>query len=167
MSKKFYLFCFFVICVSAILLYFIIIKIKAQPNAAQLPNFTFQTLNGQLYTQRQLPEKEYYLVLYFSTDCHYCTDEMDDIIKQKQWFANCYVLLVSPSTIQQLNAYHQYLANKGINYEILNDSKYQFSHYFGPANIPTIYLYSRNKRLVKKFNGGTTAKNIYSFINAK
>lgn len=167
MSKKFYLFCFSVVCVLAILLYFIVIKIKAQPNAAQLPNFIFQTLDGQPYTQRQLPEKEYYIVFYFSPDCHYCTDEMDDMIKQKQLFANCYVLLVSPLAIHQLKAYHQYLANKGINYQILSDSKYQFPNYFGPANVPTSYLYSRNKQLVKKFNGGTTAKTIYSFINVK
>ena len=166
MSKKFYLFCAILICVLATLLYFITIKIKAQPNAAKLPNFTFQTLNGRAYTQKHLPEKEHYLILYFSPDCHYCTDEMDDMIKHKQWFTNCFILLVSPSTVQQLNAYHQYLANKGINYQILSDSKYQFSNYFGPANIPTNYLYSRNKQLVKKFNGGTTATNIYSFINA-
>ncbi|WP_157960792.1 peroxiredoxin family protein [Nubsella zeaxanthinifaciens] len=140
---------------------------KAEKFSYELPFFSFYSLNEEQYSPNQLPKKEYLLILYFSPDCHYCTDEMDDIIKHKQWFANCYILLVSPSTVQQLNAYHQHLANKGINYQILSDSKYQFPNYFGPANIPTGFLYANNKTLIKKFNGGTTAKNIYSFINAK
>lgn len=167
MSKKFYLFCAILISLLAVLLYIITIKIKAQPDTAQLPNFTFQTLLGQPYDHRQLPEKKHFLILFFSPDCHYCTDEIDDIIKHKKWFANCYILLVSPSSISQLRAYSKYLYNKGINYQILSDSKYQFSNYFGQANIPTSFLYSSDRKLIKKFNGGTTANNLYSFINAK
>jgi len=167
MSKKFYLFCAILICLLAILLYFIAVKIKAQPNASQLPDFTFQTLLGQPYTQKQLPQKKHYLILYFSPDCHNCTDEMEDIIKHKEWFSNCFILLISPSSIQQLKAYDQYLLNKGLSYQILSDGNYQFSNYFGPANIPNGYLYAYNKQLIKKFNGGTTSEHIYSFINAK
>lgn len=161
MTKKFRAFTTITIIILIAFGIFTYINIKQYPISDGLPKFTFFTLANSKFTNENLPHRPNYVILYFSPDCDYCFNEINDITKNRKLFKNTFFVMVSPSPLSILRDFDRSIQHSKLNYIILLDKNYSFGKFFGPSSIPSTFIYS-NKKLVGKNQGGVTAKFIHS-----
>lgn len=161
MKKNRYLFVALLIVALSVMIVYILLKFKAQPDGNSIPNFVFAKLNEKPYMRNNLPNGYKYLFLYFSPDCHFCTLEIEEIINNKEKFKTVFLVLVSPSPKSGLISYNRFLSDKELNFIILQDKKFAFPSFFGPSAIPTSILYDKRGKIMTKIQGGSSVKKLY------
>jgi thiol-disulfide isomerase/thioredoxin len=151
------------------LLYFTILRIieynKKSNYSNRLPNLTFEKLDGSAFNFKSIDDKNV-IVMFFSPDCEFCTEEINDLIKNIEQFNNTVILMISPSdTIILSKFYQEFEINKYENVIVLKDSIGKFKENFGSASIPTTILFNRNKEKLFKAEGSITSKRIVEIFN--
>lgn len=130
-----------------------------------LPNFSFKTIKGLNFTEKQLKNKPT-IFIYFNSDCDYCKSEATKIKERLNEFKNTQLVFVS---FEQTEGIVQFTKTYGLNNQenviFLEDTKGEFSKIFDANTIPYILVYDTNKKLLKKFKGATKVSNILEVLN--
>ncbi|MGX5690934.1 peroxiredoxin family protein [Arcticibacter tournemirensis] len=121
-----------------------------------IPDFTFQTMEGRLFTQRDLINNKKIIFIFFDVTCDHCQHEMQDIGRRYADFKNVVFYLVSmdtkPAILKFMSSYGRFLNGKpGVT--ILHDYKPEFVQKFGPDKFPAIFVYSEKRHLIKYLSG--------------
>lgn len=131
----------------------------------KIPQFSFTTLNGNIFTQTNLKKDTATIFIYFNSECDYCIHEAKSISKQLKLFKNTQLLFVSTEPIAQIQAFaKQYHLLNQPNITFLHDTDYTFSSRFNATSIPYLLIYDKNKTLLKTHKGQLLPKAIVSFI---
>lgn len=151
------------------LLYFTIFRVieynRKSNLSNRLPNLTFDKLDGSDFNFKSLDKKNV-IIMFFSPDCEFCSEEINDLIKNIEQFRNTIILMISPSDPSILSKfYKEFEINKYENLIILKDNSGQFKKNFGSSSIPTTILYNRNKEKLFKAEGSITSKRIVEIFN--
>ena len=120
--------------------------------AAIIPDFTLYTMNDQVFTQKQLKKDSKILFLFFDATCPHCQYETQLISSHYKEFKNTAFYLVSmdkKSQIQKfVHTYGKALENKN-NVTLLADANRQFIERFTPSQFPALYIYNKERKLLK------------------
>jgi peroxiredoxin len=148
--------------------YKIITKLNHKKEVAKrtkiIPNFSFRTLAGKEFTQRDLKALPTIFV-YFNSDCDYCQAEATKIQKHLRDFKNTQILFVSFDNKEGIQKFAKdYKLDKEANITFLEDSKDEFSTTFDVNSIPYIVVYDENKQMLKKIKGATKVSNILDVL---
>jgi peroxiredoxin len=140
-------------------------KKEVQERIKTMPNFFFYTLNGEVFSRKNMPEKPSIFV-YFNSDCDYCQLEAIKIEERLYDFGNVQLIFVSfeGKDVIQKFAKNYKLDNKK-NVLFLEDSKGEFSKIFDVNSIPYTVVYGANGKLLKKFKGITKVDKILQVLN--
>jgi len=134
-----------------------------QQEINELPYLNYQTLDGTPATTRALPGKS--IIVLFNTDCDHCQREATAISEKSEAFKEYNLLFVAADSVQNIEAFSK-------NYQLADKANVQFGQAtyqdvfinFGSIPTPSIYIYSREKKLVKAFNGETPVEEIIKFL---
>lgn len=127
-----------------------------QGEKEKMPKFSYHTLNGKKFSNRNLEPDKTYLFVYFNPLCDLCKEEIEDITDNIGNLEDVQILLVSPN---QLNEIEQFSESFGLDkfsqITILHDFDDTFYLEFGAIGYPNLYIYNSNKELVRYFDHAT------------
>ena len=132
-----------------------------------LQHCCFDALHGGTNCVDEFDSRRFTVIVYFQTECEHCQYEASEIGKNREQFKKANIVMITPDTItEKIKAFEtKYnLGEKG-NLTILLDGANQFEHCFGISNIPSVYIYGTDKKLIIKYFGETKISEIISKIN--
>lgn len=138
-------------------------KEKAQ-QISEIPKFNFKTLNGKAFSNTDLKEQAS-IFIYFNPTCEHCQYEAQELEKQKEKFKNTQVLMFSTEKMDLLKDFAQeYKLDKIQNFKILRADYKALDQSFSVSTVPTILIYNKKQKLVKKFVGETKIEAILKYL---
>lgn len=144
---------------------------QAQDNVqpVEIPAFTFFKLDDNTpFTQRELPASGRVVLVFFDPGCGHCQEEAEAIGNNLDKFkdASFYFIAMQDKPLIQafVDKYGKKLTGKK-NVTFLHDGNYEFISKFNPAEYPSLYVYSANKRLVKYLHGPKKINTILAVVN--
>lgn len=131
-----------------------------------LPEFSFYTLENQLFSTKELKPETSVIISYFHPECEHCQYEAKDMVKHQQDFKNTQILMISPADINEIQQFAEKCNLQQLqNLIILHDTAYVFEDTFGESAFPTLFIYSKQHQLIKKFSGEVKAVKIIEILN--
>lgn len=145
--------------------YQIISKIKHKNQIANniktIPTFTFQDLNGLVFSNQNLKNNTPTVFIYFNTGCEFCQGETIMIKENIRKLNGVQIIFISfekPEIIKKFALKYKLLHHDNISF--LCDSKISFSTIFDVKSLPCLVLYDRNQKLIEKIKGQTKAETL-------
>lgn len=132
-----------------------------------LPSLELYTLGGDTMNIRTF-ENVPTFIIYFNTQCDFCSFEMEEIINHSSDFHNAQVLFVSAekgkAALDSLNAHFSldFIGNMGI-YQC---PYWRLKKRFGEMGTPTVFLYNADRKLKKKFKGATRVSDMINELQS-
>lgn len=91
------------------------------------------------------------IILYFSTNCQFCTDEINSISQNIDELQKVKIVLVSSEPLENIV---QFATNfDTTNLTFLQDKKGELRELLRVKNYPSIYVFSKEKELIKQYKG--------------
>lgn len=135
-----------------ILLPGILLSLYAQPEkyppAREFPRFLLYTLDGQPFTDKDLPPPQRgRLVFFFDPYCDHCQKQAALLRENISALKDIQQIWVSTETADAIKKFQE-THLKGIpNTFVLRDKDFKFDSFFGYSVAPTIYVYDRAGKL--------------------
>lgn len=120
-----------------------------------IPNFSFYTIDGNEFSNKNLQKKPSVFV-YFNSECIYCKSETKKIKERLEDFKEVQLFFISfekNEIIQQFAKDYELFHEENVLF--LEDKKGEFSKLFDVNSIPFMVIYDEHKKLLKKFKGAT------------
>lgn len=131
-----------------------------------IPEFSFLTLNNQVFKENGLTKNSCKLFVYFNSECDYCQSEATQISENIAEFKDTQLIFVSCEPIEGIKQFAKtYSLLDKENVLFLHDKESEFSEIFDAKSIPFILLYSKENMLIEKYKGATKISNIIKHLN--
>lgn len=129
----------------------------------EYPHLAFKNLDGSPATTRDLPGSS--ILILFNTDCDHCQREAKAIQENLNAFQNYTLQFIAAEAPELIQKFAQ-------DYGLSNQPNIRFGQAegvdvymnFGSIPTPAIYIYSKDRRLVKSFLGETPIEQIKSYL---
>jgi len=143
-------------------------QLNPSPPVQAIPRFQFVTLEGKPFTDMDLPKGTLLFIMYFDPDCDHCQHAIKKIGEQYGTFKKTKMFLVSmddaKKTRQFMTTYGRQLVGKN-NVTILVDQQQQFIVKFNPIRPPSMFLFSREKKLLEYEDNPESVFRLVNTIN--
>lgn len=143
-------------------------KNKVAHNIKMIPAFTYQNINGNVFTNEDLKKETATIFIYFNTECEYCDHETQMIEENIYKFKNMQLIFISFEKQEQIKKFaqkHQLMTYDNVNF--LCDNKATFASTFDVNSLPCLVLYDKNQHLIEKIKGQTNTKILLRKMNAE
>lgn len=150
---------------------FLLIRITAsirQKDAAaariqMLPSIELYSLKGDKTNIRKLVKDRATVIIYFSPDCEYCQYEATELHQNFSAFQHTEIIMVTHADpAETMRFVHTYRLDSIPFIHFLLDKNNLFSKTFGTRVFPSIFIYNKDHKLIKKFIGETKIEAIMS-----
>jgi thiol-disulfide isomerase/thioredoxin len=137
---------------------------KTRAELTELPNFSFQDLNGNSFTQADLQTGKPLLVIHFGNFCHYCHKEARIISHYFEEYRNYQLLFVTKDEEPNITAFmtKNKLTNKS-NITVLRYQDNEFEEAFGSKSLPCVFIFDKQFQLVQHFDGAVTTPTLVKY----
>ncbi len=113
----------------------------------------------------ELPKTTSTVVILFNTTCDHCQYEATEIKKSITSFSQSSILMVSSEPIKTIKAFSK-------DYGLSNEESVTFAKInrddvfetFGSVSIPHIFIYGKDRKLIKEFKGETKIEAILKYL---
>ena len=125
--------------------------LPAQVPAKTIPAFTFYSLSGKAFTQKDLPAGRQLFFVFFDPGCEHCQKTIGNMNKQPASFANAAMIMLSMAPVKQVEDFVSTYATalkRQKYFTLLQDRQYQFITRFKPKKYPSLFLYSAAHELL-------------------
>ena len=134
----------------------------------EIPYFTFYTLDQQRFTKDSFDSERMKFIMYFNSECDHCQ-------KQARWLRkglqenstslkDLEMIFISFEEMSMIKEYRDKYQFTQSNITFLQDSRLTFADKFGVGSFPSILIYSKEGKLIKKFEGETKVEDVLPFI---
>lgn len=138
--------------------YKVITKINHKKQVAEhiktIPDFSYQTLDGNAFTHKNLKPNTPVLFVYFNSECDFCQHEAQMIqenIKKLQSFQIIFISFEPQDNIVKFAT--KYKLTTYDNVTFLVDRKATFATTFDVNSLPCLVLYNAQHQLIEKIKG--------------
>lgn len=132
----------------------------------QLPRFTYQTMDGADYTNENLNQDKHTVLIYLDPECIFCQTAIQRFKRNMSSFENVQFVIVSVHSKNDLEKFSElHEIDKEPQMLILRDRKNDFARNFYVENYPVLYLYSKNGKFIKDFQGLTDIDQVEEAFN--
>lgn len=105
------------------------------------------------------------ILIFYSPDCDHCQREAEDIKEHINAFRNYSVYFISASLPEDAKRFADtYGFSSQTNMQFAIATYDDVIKIMGPMPTPTMYIYSKDKKLVKRFEGETDVEDIIPFL---
>jgi len=117
-----------------------------------LPKFKILTPDSTLYTCDGNTKSKKTIILVFSTDCHFCKQEIDSLTAHMDQLREVRIVMATFDPLEAVRNFSKtYNLDKYPNVIIGRDLYYFFIPFYGVTQVPFTALYSERGKLVKTF----------------
>lgn len=152
--------------------YKVLVKINHKKEVAEhiktIPSFSYLTISGKLFSNKNLKKNTPVVFLYFNSECEHCQSEAEQIRDNIKKLTETQLIFISfeePKKIQDFAA--KYKLTHYDNITFLCNSKVDFATTFDINSLPSVIIYDKNNKLIKKIKGTVKIENILKIINSK
>lgn len=141
-------------------------KNKVTLTIKTIPIFSYQDINGNVFTRENLKLETATIFIYFNTNCEFCNEEAQIIKRNIATLSKVQLIFVSFEESPLITKFAK--RNRLLNYKnihFLHDSKVSFATTFDVHSLPCIVLYDEKNILIEKITGLTSIKTIIKKIN--
>ncbi len=134
--------------------------VAPDPSSTDIPALIVTKLDGTPLSAKSLVGHKTILIL-FQPDCDHCQAEAKQISERLTAFENYTIYFISaaePETVKKFS--EDYKLNREQNIIFATTEVQGIIDSFGPIPAPSVYIYSAEGRLVRKFNGQTELETI-------
>lgn len=146
------------------LLFFCLGVLFVSQGMAQLPNFKFYNSKKEAFTKANLKPDMATVVFLFNPYCETCQGLGTAIIEAQQMFKDTQFLFVTNN--EELSAL-SYFSNeilipskRKFPFYLVRDLDYEFDTFFGKSEVPTILVYNKAGKMVKRYTKEATPAEI-------
>lgn len=141
-------------------------KDKADALIQNLPSLTVYSLNGAATNIQELSNGNATVVIYFSPDCEYCQYEATELKKNITSFHQVQIIMITRSGPDEIRTFEKSYGLSGISFiHFLWDRDNLFPKTFGTMEFPSIFIYNKDHKLVKRYIGETKTEAILKDSN--
>ena len=134
-----------------------------QDEVNEYPNMNLIMTDGSFRTARELPERSI-LILYFP-DCDHCQRQAVEIESHLKAFENYHLWFISIAPYEDIEKFAKgYKLTGHANIHFVRTEMQDVINNFGTISAPSIYVFSKERKLVKAFNGETKIEEIVSHL---
>ena len=135
----------------------------ATAGANELPPLMVTMITGEKVMVSSLPGNT--ILIFFSPDCDHCQREAEAIQLQLNAFKNYTLYFIAAGLPEDIKLFAQKYHLAGYpNVLFARVEIPDVIRVIGPMSTPSFFIYSREKRLVKKFDGETKVEEIVKFL---
>ncbi len=156
-------------------IFLIILFISCKPSqqiivkaTEEIPYFTFYTLDQQRFTKDSFDSERVKLILYFNSECDHCQKQArwlkKGIQENQAAFKKLEIIFISFEEMSMIKGYRDKYQFTQNNITFLQDSRLTFADKFGVGSFPSILIYTKEGKLIKKFEGETKVEDFLPFI---
>ena len=131
-----------------------------------LPEFCGDDILGEQQCIHQNSDRVTILV-FFGTKCKRCEDEINGFYKNRSNLEDVRIILLSSESIENCTDF--FVTHKLFelpNLYILRDTSGHIMRNSGISGVPATFLYDKDKRLVKRFEGEVKTETLLEYIEA-
>lgn len=129
---------------------------RGKDTVEKMPRFTYYTLEGHKFSNKNLDEDKNYLFVYFNPLCELCRNETEQIIENLDYLNDVQVLMVSPTDRKEIEQFvKDYKLPNYPQIKVLHDSEDKFYMDFGAIGYPNMYIYNTQGEMVAYFDRAT------------
>jgi peroxiredoxin len=140
-------------------------KQAVKDRIAQLPDFTVIGLDGKAIPSDGTTGHSPFILTYFNTECEYCRAEIRSIQDHKSLQERAMIYLISKESSKILKQFSRAFELGSLqNIKILQDSSGKVKDLFGVKGVPSTFVYNRDGKLLKSFEGETKAEILYKLV---
>jgi thioredoxin-related protein len=154
----------FIICVLFSITNCKIVQKPIVEAAEEIPYFTFTTLDNKRFVKDNLDTTRTKLFYYFNSECEHCEKQGSWLSKDIELFDDLEIVFISFEEMDAIESYKSKYNFTKDNITFLQDTRLTFSDKFGVGEFPSIILYTKEGKLIKKFEGETKVSEIVAFI---
>jgi thiol-disulfide isomerase/thioredoxin len=137
-------------------------KSLIQQNLKSLPKLTLFDLDSARFYL--VPDRKTILI-YFNSECGNCQYELEEIIKNKNSFADSNIVLISSELISTIKSFAEKSCTSGLNnMRFTKINGVQAYEVFGHLVVPQIFIYGHDGLLIKRFQGETKIDAILPYL---
>lgn len=130
---------------------------------SEMPALPFSLLSGEQKMANELTGKS--ILIFYSPDCDHCQREAQDFQKHIDAFRNYSIYFISASLPEDAQLFAQTYGLHEQNNIIFALATYEdVIRIMGPMPTPTVFIYSNEKKLVKKFAGETNVEEMIPYL---
>jgi len=134
----------------------------------EIPYFTFYKLDYHRFIKNDFDTKRTKFILYFNSECDHCQKQAKwlkkGMLKNPAPFRNLEMVFVSFEEMKMIEAFRDKYQFTQNNITFLQDSRLTFTDKFGVSTFPSILIYSKEGKLIKKFEGETKVEDFLPFL---
>ena len=135
----------------------------------EIPYFTFYTLDQQRFTKDSFDSERTKFIMYFNSECDHCQKQArwlkKGIHENSNVFNELEIVFISFEEMSMIKAYQDKYQFIQSNITFLQDSRLTFADKFGVGSFPSILIYSKEGKLIKKFEGEAKVEDMLPFIS--
>jgi thiol-disulfide isomerase/thioredoxin len=145
-------------------------NIPVRPDAPYLTNknipaFNLLLIDGKNFTQNNIPDFKYTLIIYFSPDCGHCQHEATEMVKNIDSLKHVYFVWAGSRSIPELKAFSEkYGFNALPNVVCGQDQHYSIPSYYQVKYTPFVAVYDNRKQFVKAYEMGVEIPELLKLI---
>lgn len=128
----------------------------------QLPNLSLYDLENNEYNIYEKTQNQYVLLVFVQSDCDYCHQEIKQLSDSIGFTKDLKVLLISSESITQLEFLNKVITNENI--ILLSDNNKSFSNVFKVSSYPSLFLFDKDKKILKRYKGSEPMSTIFAEI---
>lgn len=152
--------------------YKVISKINHKKEVAEhiktIPSFSYSTIDGKLFSNKDLKDNSPTVFLYFNSECEHCQSEAEQIRDNVEKFASVQLVFISFEEPEKITAFaKKYKLDHYDAITFLCDKQVSFATTFDVSGLPTVVIYDKNMKLIEKIKGQIKIENILKKITAK
>ncbi len=134
---------------------------KADTN--DLPAITLMMITGEKVMANTLPGNS--ILIFFGPDCDHCQRQAESMRLQLDTFENYSLYFIASNPITEIARFAETYQLRGYpNIFFAQADGPEVMRVLGPLDVPTIYIYSGDRSLVKKFINQTKVYEIAKFL---
>lgn len=141
-------------------------KSEVKKTIQNVPDFSFETLDKQLFTKNNLAKDKATVFIYFNSHCDYCQHEATTIQEHIKEITNTQLIFVSdedPSEIREFAKKHKLNTYDHINF--LSDPRGSFTTLFDAQSVPYLLIYNKEKQLLKQHKGQIKVEKLLAILS--
>lgn len=140
-------------------------KIKALEN---IPSFKLQTIEGNIFTSKNLVNESIKVIVYFSPDCHFCRAEAEELSKTYQNYKNIQWIWVASESLSTIKDFaKKYKLDKQSNIFWCQDEMALFYRKSGMKSVPYFLIYDKGNHLIKRNSGAIKLEKFLEHFDEK
>jgi thiol-disulfide isomerase/thioredoxin len=131
-----------------------------------IPKFTvYKAPDSTAFTRDQLHKRKNTIFMVFSPDCTHCQHETEMLTQNISKFKNTQFVMVTYLPWEEMMMFYKvYKIAKYPQITMARDTRFFFPVYFKITNLPSIFVYDKEGKFVKSFEGDVKPQTILDVL---